>query len=146
MRSPPNPDLHATCRCLALLPLIHLTLLPVSLDLEFHMSLRRFLQDTQNTCPTLGCTALSLHTRFFSGPQLLKAWTWFPSSLEMDIRLCKNNNSVQLHTKWLITASYSGLQFFFFFNFPSFSATWIWSLGFCGIWEKIPLLSNRELK
>ena len=41
-------------------PLIHLTLVPVSLDLEFHI-----FQMFPSSYPKLACTVFSLHTRFF---------------------------------------------------------------------------------
>lgn len=94
-------------------PLIHLALVPVSLDLEFHI-FQMFpssypKQVTQNWMHCIFPT----HQIFLRTTLLLKAWTWYPSSLEMDICLRKYNNSLQLHTEWLITASYFVFLFFF---------------------------------
>ena len=121
IRLPFNPDLHALCHCLALLPFN-----TSYLGTCFLRPRISHFSDVSFKLPKTGMHCIfPTYQIFLRTTLLLKAWTWYPSSLEMDICLCKYNNSVQLHTKWLITASY--FVFLFFFNFSSFSATWIWS-------------------
>ena len=108
IRLPFNPDLPALCHCLALLPFN-----TSYLGTCFLRPRISHFSDVSFKLPKTGMHCIfPTYQIFLRTTLLLKAWTWYPSSLEMDICLCKYNNSVQLHTKWLITASYFVFLFF----------------------------------